>query len=157
MAAGVGPVVAGTDFSETAGVALTEARRLSSLLGVRLEVVHVVDGAPAGGASRAAADAWLRSMGVAPDALVVRYGRPWVELARYAAEVLPTLVVVGSHGESGYQPLTIGSTAARLSMQAGCPVVLVSPRVRGVKQDRELTSAGRVGAAAGARGEPGGQ
>jgi hypothetical protein len=65
--------------------------------------------------------------------------------------------VVGSHGESGYQPLGLGSTAARLSVQAGCPVVVVSPRVRAGKQERDLATAGREGAAAGARGEPGGQ
>jgi nucleotide-binding universal stress UspA family protein len=157
MAADVGPVVVATDFSETAGIALVEARRLAALLRTRLVVVHVVDGAASGWCADGEAGEWLRGAGVAVEDLVVRFGRPWVELARYAADVLPTLVVVGSHGVSGYQPLTLGSTAARVSMHAGCPVVLVSPRVRPLQDEGVEVYAGRGGAAAGARTKPGGQ
>jgi nucleotide-binding universal stress UspA family protein len=124
----VGPIVVGTDFSETAGVALAEARRLAGLLRTEVVVVHVADGqSMANGGS--AAERWLRSAGLEAGVLVVRTGSAWVELARYAAEVAPALVVVGSHGLSGYQPLTIGSTASRVTMHARCPVVVVSPRV----------------------------
>jgi nucleotide-binding universal stress UspA family protein len=156
MAADVGPVVVGTDFSEAAGVALHEARRLAALLRAGLVVVHVVeDRLTAHGAGSVAAS-WLDSHGLEGE-LVVRQGQPWVELARYAAEAKPTLLVVGSHGESGFQPLRIGSTASRISMHAGCPVVLVSPRMQAPRQERGANSAGRVGAAAGARDEPGSQ
>jgi nucleotide-binding universal stress UspA family protein len=157
MAADVGPVVVATDFSETAGKALAEGRRLAALLGARLVVVHVVDGVASSWGTDGVAGEWLRAGGVAVEDLVVRFGRPWVELARYAAEVLPTLVVVGSHGVTGYQPLTLGSTAARVSMHAGCPVVLVSPRVRALKEGFGEVYAGRDGAAAGARSKPGEQ
>lgn len=129
MAAMVGPVVVGIDFSDSAGVALAEARRLAALLTARLDIVHVVDGSPAAGWTAAQASEWLESVGLDPADLVIRFGSPWVELARYAADVKPTLVVVGSHGRSGYQPLALGSTAVRVSLQARCPVVLVSPRV----------------------------
>jgi nucleotide-binding universal stress UspA family protein len=153
MAADAGPVVAATDFSESAGIALMEARRLAAMLGTQLVVVHVVDGAGDGWSEDGVVGSWLRDAGVSVGDLIVRFGRPWVELARYATEVMPTLVVVGSHGASGYQPLTLGSTAARVSMHAGCPVVLVSPRVRSPQEEDH--AAGRKGAAAGARDEPG--
>jgi len=164
MAGSVGPVVVGTDFSDAAGVALAEARRLAALLRTEVVVVHVSDGgllgSPVGSAGPDAAEAWLRTAGLTSEGLVVRTGSAWVELARFASEVLPTLVVVGSHGQSGYQPLNIGSTASRVSLHARCPVVVVSPRVasssEGVGEDR-THSASRAGAVAIARVAPGEQ
>jgi nucleotide-binding universal stress UspA family protein len=152
----VGPVVVGTDFSESAGVALVEGRRLAALLQVPLHVVHVVDGKAASGwGADSEAGAWLRSAGLAVDDLVIRFGSPWVELARYASDVLPSLVVVGSHGRSGYQPLGIGSTSARISVQARCPVVLVSPRVAELAGQQEQRIAAGEGAAVQVRQAPG--
>lgn len=168
MAEGVGPVVVGTDFSETAGVALAEARRLAALLGTRVDVVHVVDGTagaswaePAEAGEAAVLASWLQSAGLDAAGVVVRFGSAWVELARYASEVLPTLLVVGSHGQTGYQPLSIGSTASRVSLHARCPVVVISPRVaasaESSMQERRMNDASRAGAVAGARPEPGDQ
>lgn len=161
MAADIGPVVVGTDFSESAAAALGEARRLGALLGVAIEVVHVVDGAPAtawreGGR----ADEWLRSADMDVSELTIRFGSPWVELVRFEEDVSPVLLVVGSHGLSGYQPLAIGSTAARVSMHARCPVVLVSPKVRSRVSDRGESGwdngvAVRVEAQADTRSQPG--
>jgi nucleotide-binding universal stress UspA family protein len=162
--AAVGPVVVGTDFSDTAGVALAEARRLALLLCTDVVVVHVADGQSAGsvleGADAPTASGWLRSVGLTPDRLVVRNGSAWVELARYSAEVSPALVVVGTHGRSGYQPLTMGSTASRISLHARCPVVVVSPRVaslasEGVAGDFRSYEASRADAVAAARVAPG--
>jgi nucleotide-binding universal stress UspA family protein len=161
MAPSVGPVVVGTDFSDTSAIALAEARRLAALLGTSVEVVHVVEAGAADAGDAARARAWLSAAGVSRGDLLVRHGSAFVELARYAAEVLPTLVVVGSHGLSGYQPLAIGSTASRVSVHARCPVVLVSPRVPAAAeyggQQGIMDTASRAGAAAGARDEPGDQ
>jgi nucleotide-binding universal stress UspA family protein len=163
MVQGVGPVVVGTDFSETATVALAEARRLAELLGAQLTVVHVADGpASERWAGPEQAEAWLAAAGLGAGGLAVRFGSAWVELARYAAEQAPSLLVVGSHGRSGYQPLTLGSTASRVTLHARCPVVVVSPRVApslldGVAQDSRISSAARAGAGAGARDVPGSQ
>jgi nucleotide-binding universal stress UspA family protein len=162
MAEGVGPVVVGTDFSDTAGVALAEARRLATLLRTDVVVVHVADNHGVTGAAGVdGAELWLRSAGLPAEALVVRRGSAWVELARFASEVGPSLVVVGSHGRSGYQPLNIGSTASRLSLHARCPVVVVSPRVapssEGAVQEAATHDASRMGAVAAARIAPGNQ
>jgi nucleotide-binding universal stress UspA family protein len=161
MAARVGPVLMGTDFSDGSAMALVEARRLAGLLGAELRVVHVaaagVDGQADALPPRSVR--WLAEQGLSGTQVVTRAGQAWVELARYAAETAPTLLVVGSHGESGYQPLEIGSTAARLSLHARCAVVVVSPRVGGEMQVQEsnVNAASRADAVAEARAEPGDQ
>jgi nucleotide-binding universal stress UspA family protein len=155
MAAQVGPVVVGTDFSEPARVALAEARRLAKLLRTELHVVHVIDGNPSmSWRNEGEADGWLREACLEPADLKVRFGGPWIELARYVAEVAPVFLVIGSHGRSGYQPLAIGSTAARVTVHARCPVVLVSPRVASANEGSGLKT-GREAAAVSARNEPG--
>lgn len=157
MAAGVGPLIVGTDFSEGSAAALAEGRRLAARLGVAVEVVHVVDGVQGPGwRPGGEADAWLGSAGLSPGDLRIRFGSPWVELARVTDERAALLLVVGSHGRSGYQPLAVGSTASRVSMTARCPVVLVSPQVR--PREGAVRGNGDVAApagVAGARSEPG--
>lgn len=152
MAASVGPVVVGTDFSDTAALALEEARRLGALIGAVVDVVHVAE--VPGPERSPAAEEWLARNGVAVDELVVRRGSPWVELVRYASEVSSLLVVLGSHGASGYQPLVIGNTASRVTVNARCPVVLVSPRAGGADAPRVQERRMAVRAEAGARSRP---
>ena len=49
------------------------------------------------------------------------------------------MIVIGRHGRSGYQPIELGSTAARIGLAAHCPVVLVGDRVPAhTPQEREL-------------------
>ncbi|CAN5637999.1 hypothetical protein BH23GEM10_BH23GEM10_04520 [soil metagenome] len=153
MATHVGSVLVGTDFSDAARVALQEARRLAAQLGTHVEVLHVVDSGRARGlaeptGSGGAGDlaGWLNDVGMTAGDLLIRYGSAWVELTRYAGEVEPIMIVIGSHGRSGYQPLSVGSTATRLSVQARWPVVLVSPRVA-VRTEQGITAADHDGAA----------
>jgi nucleotide-binding universal stress UspA family protein len=158
MTTSVGPVVVGTDFSDGSAAALLEARALASRLGTRVDVVHVVDGTTdPGWEEPGAAAQWLASAGLQVGDLVVRFGRAWVELVRYAAEVGPSLLVVGSHGTSGYQPLELGGTASRLSLQARCPVAIISTRAAVEAQNTRTTVAARADAAAMARAEAGDQ
>ena len=157
MVAGVGPIIVGTDFSEGSAAALVEGRLLAARLGAAVEVVHVVDGVQRPGwRPGGEADGWLRAAGLSPDDLRIRFGSPWVELARLTDDRAALLLAVGSHGVSGYQPLAIGSTASRVSMSARCPVVVVSPQVR--SRESEVRGSREVAApagAAGARSEPG--
>jgi nucleotide-binding universal stress UspA family protein len=69
---------------------------------------------------------WLQSSGVEKESLVVRSGFPWVELVRYAHESQPLMIVVGSHGTSGFQPLALGSTAGRMGVLSPFPVLVVT-------------------------------
>jgi nucleotide-binding universal stress UspA family protein len=123
-------VLVAVDFSDGASLALDRARRLAQQLGLGIRIVHVAESTPVTTtALEPGADEWLRNLGVDRGALEVRRGLPWVELCQLAAEWGSLALVVGSHGRSGYQPIELGSTAARVAIAAGCPVIVVGARV----------------------------
>lgn len=95
-----GPILVGLDFSPSAVDALAVARRMAAAFGTHLDPVHVLE-------------------------VTVRCGLPWVELARRAQAVKPTMVIVGSHGHAGHQPVALGSTAQRLALISPVPVLIV--------------------------------
>lgn len=114
-------IAIGLDFSSAAVSALAEARKLAAALGARLEIVHVTEAGDEGAGERAG------EYGCGEDELVIRTGVPWIELTRYVRQRKPVMLVVGSHGRSGFHPLGPGSTAARLAASAPCPILIVSP------------------------------
>lgn len=124
-------VVVGTDFSEGAAEALVEARQISHHFRSPLVVVHAT---PAWTErlceSDPAAVAWLRAVRLQSDRVLTRSGLAWSVLARTAEELAAGLIVIGSHGRSGYQPVGLGSTSARISLIAPCPVLIIGPRAR---------------------------
>ena len=122
-------LIVGIDFSEGSAAALQRARQLARHLDGRLELLHVSDAVePDAWRGDAVACSWLEAGGFDAKELNVRQGVPWVEIARRAAEAGATLLVVGTHGRSGYQPLAIGATALKLTLTAPCPVTLVNAR-----------------------------
>lgn len=128
-------ILAGVDFSDGAFAALVEAQRLARLMRVELRVMHVRE-RDADGRPSAAVRAWLAPAGLDPGCIRFRQGLPWVELAREAAEAGAGVLVIGSYGGSGMQPVGLGSTAARLGLIAPCPLLVVGPRAAGPAQSR---------------------
>ena len=128
--AGQGPLLVGTDFSDSAAAALLEARRLSKRLGSAPFVLHAVT-CPAEALWEAdtTATRWLESVSLAPEHIDARAGRPWLVLIHAAEELRASGIVLGGRGRSGYQPFRLGSVAERVSLIAPCPVVIVSPRL----------------------------
>ena len=51
------------------------------------------------------------------------------EILAQAARRHPTLLVMGTHGRSGFERLFLGSTAEKVLRKAGCPVMTVPPKV----------------------------
>jgi nucleotide-binding universal stress UspA family protein len=123
-------ILVGIDFSEGASLALSEARWLMERLGAALDLVFVDEGRDGDGHTGENARSWLERESIAPETVTVRRGFPWLELARRARETSPALVVVGSHGRSGFQPLSLGSTAARLGVSCPSPVLVVTMQNR---------------------------
>ena len=124
-------VVVGTDFSDTAAEALAEAQQISHHFRSRLTIVH----ATAAWTDRLCetdptAIAWLRMARLPADRILTRPGLPWAVLARTAEELSAGVIVIGSHGQSGYQPVGLGSTSARISLIAPCPVLIIGARAR---------------------------
>lgn len=121
-------ILVGIDFSDPSARALEEARSIGRSLGTVPELLHVTtDRRDWTGVAEE--EEWMERHGVGPDSVLVRRGTPWVELARHAAERGAVLIAVGSHGRGGYHPVSLGSTAFRLTLAATRPVMVVGQRI----------------------------
>jgi nucleotide-binding universal stress UspA family protein len=59
--------------------------------------------------------------------LYVRSGSPAREIVQYANDSRPDLLVLGTHGRTGWRRLLIGSTAELVVAHATCPVMTIPP------------------------------
>jgi nucleotide-binding universal stress UspA family protein len=70
-------------------------------------------------------------LGEMPYRCYVRHGLIWKNLAEIVEESCIDLIVVGTHGRSGFGKLLLGSAAENILRHAPCPVLTVGPRVSG--------------------------
>ncbi len=142
------------DFSENARLALTSASQLAGLYGARLEVLHVVDQVVypdfypplvppvgvAGDELRERSEARLKELlaGVPhPDAKThVGSGRASPEIVRFADELPADLIVIASHGLTGFRHMLLGSVTEQVVRSAPCPVFTVKTLGGGDEGDR---------------------
>jgi universal stress protein A len=133
------------DFSTCSRAALARAKELAPTFGARLTLVHVLDenyyaftppGLPPlppayvsdleerlrGHLDAEAAE--LRNAGVPCDVEVVR-GHPVDALLDYLGRTKPALVVMGTHGRTGFAHALLGSVVERVVRRAGRPVLVV--------------------------------
>lgn len=135
------------DFSETSVRATTYARAFANWYGATLTLLHVVPtlGAaiePAVGldeaerilmaTSRAEVLAELRRLPGSPGpedrtSLVADSGVVHTTILRHAATLPADLLVMGTHGRSGFSRLFLGSVTERVVRNAPCPVLTVPP------------------------------
>jgi nucleotide-binding universal stress UspA family protein len=137
-------VVAATDFSEPARVALSWAMAMSRIHGAVLHIVHAVSRtlpfvdrlepfALLGEISTGVEDRLLgrlKSTLHSPDQPVECHlvaDRPSEATLAVAERVGGGLIVLGTRGEGGFPQLHLGSTAERVVQGATCPVLTVSP------------------------------
>ncbi len=57
----------------------------------------------------------------------IRGGKPWMEICRYAEENGIGMIVMATHGYTGFKQILIGSTAERVVRRSPCPVLCVKP------------------------------
>jgi nucleotide-binding universal stress UspA family protein len=55
-------------------------------------------------------------------------GHPYAEILNASMEIAPDLLVIGTHGRSGFQRLILGSVTEKVLRRAPCPVLSVPPR-----------------------------
>ena len=141
---GVQRIVVGADGSEGARRALAFTAGLAAGLGAEVLVVRayspldelLAGGHPTGAdpaALRAEAEADLAGPACAPlvDAGVVHRARliedepPHEVLARVCTQEAADLLVVGSHGRTGWRERVLGSVTTKLLAMAPCPVTVV--------------------------------
>ena len=60
-------------------------------------------------------------------ALETRNGKPFEEILRFALEGNVDLIVMGTHGNTGFKHLFMGSQAERVVRRAPCDVLTVKP------------------------------
>ncbi len=155
-------VLVGTDGSETAELAVSEAVRMADALGFELHIASGykptrarVTGAPEGAAkvwaplpdsfveevlSQARAQARISGVPVTTHAL--KGGDPAKALLTLATKIGAGMIVVGSKGMKGARRLTLGNVSHQISHKADCDVYIVFTDER----------AGDDGAAAGPTG-----
>jgi len=128
------------DFSPHAAHALRHAAALAASAHAKLTVAWVTDPLlaraavvyaldPKGEQAREDLDAFvtesLPSGASPPLTLVLAVGAPDEEIARIAREEQVDLIVMGTHGLSGYKKMFFGSTTERVLRQAVAPVLAV--------------------------------
>ncbi len=138
-----------TDFSEPALTALKRAEELARHFSAELWVVHVVPPVPGhlAGADPPVAPSFdvplfpqelaiyaekvlkeLVSHQVSPEVRTrdrVTTGEAASEILRIALEEHADLIVIASHGQTGWRRLVFGSVAEKVVRQATCPVLTI--------------------------------
>jgi nucleotide-binding universal stress UspA family protein len=157
-------ILIATDFSECSNAALEVASRLASESGAKLYIVHVngiVDvgvpaippseggyyyDAPWGNERHEVRERLIKTVPTIPKlAHEHRYltGLPVAQILKLAEHEHIDLIVVGSHGRSGFSRLLMGSVAEGVMRGAHCSVLVVKNPADQLApaQDAALTSA----------------
>ncbi len=136
-----------TDFSELAEHSLLYVRSFAEAHKAEVHVMHVVDEAyqywmamgpnslPAGpppeelmATSKAQLEKLVKEGLVGlpgPVHTVVAMGRPYLEIVRYAKDKDIDMIILGTHGRSGFAQALLGSVAEKVVRKAPCPVLTV--------------------------------
>jgi nucleotide-binding universal stress UspA family protein len=133
------------DFSPLSKKALLYAARLAEQFNAELNLFHAIepevlpafDGymvAPppisngAGASCAGQLKTWThfaRNAGVSHVGSAIRHGLPAFEIVEAAKELDVDLIVIATHGYTGWKHFAIGSTAERVVRAAPCPVLVV--------------------------------
>jgi nucleotide-binding universal stress UspA family protein len=139
-----------TDLSKSSASALQYAKELTEKFAGSLYVLHVLDEMPnVPGFVPQLRKIWeeMASQGRRQleqllseeerqrlrARLVVRTGRPFVEILRYAREEGIDLIVMGTQGTGGHPHTFMGSIAEHVVRIAPCPVLAVHPPGQGTR------------------------
>jgi universal stress protein A len=135
-----------TDFSENSRPALEYALDYAKTFGAELLILHIINSSQIGYPSleegvpvdvRSALESIQQSVskaldliskecaGVTPVSAHSRVGSPAFEIVRFADENSAGLIVMGTHGWTGFKHLIMGSTAENVVRTADCPVLTV--------------------------------
>jgi nucleotide-binding universal stress UspA family protein len=134
------------DLSEESYRALDFAVPLAQRFGAVVHVVYVYAGARQLSSIATASVLWSdaelsrRLVGqvqhrcgarLRPEDCHIRLGKPFQEIVATAKELKAELIVIASHGHTGFKHLTLGSTAEKTVRHAPCPVLVVREAARG--------------------------
>jgi nucleotide-binding universal stress UspA family protein len=149
---GIARVLCPVDFSEISQHALDHAAAIAHWYHARLTLLHVFDTRPTmdapplvlEDADRECLQKSMREMAVRVPADVIVDVR--VEQAQHVhneilgqlAATHADLLVLGTHGRSGFQRLFLGSVTEKVIRKATCPTLVVPPRAADVAPDAAI-------------------
>jgi universal stress protein A len=131
------------DFSSEGQPAVDYARQYAETSGAKLVLVHIVEQlAYAGEFSPVLLDTpkireqalkKLQALGASFEPRVhseqeVREGMPYHEIVKGASRLDCDLIIMSTHGRTGFMHVLMGSTAERVVRHASCPVLIVPSR-----------------------------
>jgi nucleotide-binding universal stress UspA family protein len=135
------------DFSEYADQALDYAITLAGQLGARVTLLHVIQPLPLGGVDMGVTLPFTyiqelegemqRSMESSLERvtaaglegeIVIVHGVPFHEIIETAKTQQVDLIVMGTHGRTGFQYVLLGSVAEKVVRLAPCPVLVARQR-----------------------------
>ena len=137
------------DFSDTSGHALAHAAAIAHWYEARLTILYVFASLPTIDApplvleesERARLIAHMRKLaaivppGVPVDCQVQDAGYVHTGIMAQVEATTPDLLVLGTHGRSGFQRLFLGSVAEKVIRLAKCPTLVVPPRAPDIAPD----------------------
>ncbi|MDB6032246.1 MAG: putative Universal stress protein [Verrucomicrobiales bacterium] len=135
-----------TDLSDACPEALSLVQMLAAHFGSTVSLMHVIERFPissmmpksttrsTAAALSKRADALLTDLSralqhrqISVNSLV-KFGTPYVEITKAAKTLDASLVVVGTHGNTGLKRIYLGSVAERVVRHAPCPVLVARER-----------------------------
>jgi len=147
-------VVCAIDLSDVSESVLACAVSLGRTFGARVTALHVFDPWPPVGPLMAAREprqpefdaraattrelhTLLASFAVAGSEphLQIAEGNASVEIVRHARELEADLLVMGTHGRSGFDRFALGSVAEKVLRKSPCPVLTLPPGAGPLTQD----------------------
>lgn len=141
-------VLLATDFSAPAGLAYAYGTGLAKTRHAGMLILNVLEGPPGLDREFPVNTLFLKQLqeesdrelanlgrlaekdGIAYETRQV-YGRPAESVVKIAEEVMPALIVLGTHGRTGWDRLLLGSTAEAVVREAPCPVLTVRMSAQG--------------------------
>lgn len=125
-------ILVGYDNSPSSSVALEKAAEIAKKTSARLNVVYVEIAGhfPDGESAEAHVAREIAPSGLSFQ-MYIRQGKPYAEIVKVSKEIGADLVLIGTHGHSGFMASWIGTTAFRVVSSCECPVITVPESAKG--------------------------
>ncbi|MCU7499051.1 MAG: universal stress protein [Ignavibacteria bacterium] len=69
--------------------------------------------------------------------IIIKTGKPFVEINETAQEIDADLIIIASHGHTGMEQILFGSTAEKVIRKAPCPVLSLRTPIKGFSYKTE--------------------
>lgn len=138
------------DFSETAELSLEQAIFMAKLVQAEITLLHIVETVSFTAAISQAFSGFEKKIETATNEkleqlareihlksgvdLKIRteVGRIYKRICAVAKEIDADIILMGTHGSSGYQKFSVGTNTSRVVQEAHCPVLSIQTHAKGI-------------------------